>query len=147
MKQLVYFIEDSRWVGIWPSEVEDISQLARTCEFDRVVVVDQTMDGFFDLPTHVPHIRLGKLEDLEVIGQLVVVEEPKDFPEALHKVSLADWDCPNDCTVVFGSHNGLKSKQHFLLSLDNNAVNLFIDVNGPVPVRDCIACVLLHKRY
>lgn len=138
---LVYHLEDSRYVGIWPSEVEAISELAKTMGVSKVWIVDCTMDGFFQLPNHVPHQRVSSLDQVEWTAHVVAFETPQ-VKLGVEPVDLELHDdldlLDEDVTYVFGPHNGLHglSPTH----------HVYLDYGGGhIPVRDALTIALARR--
>lgn len=139
--QLVYHLQDSRYVGILPSMMEALSELSRTMGVDEVWVVDLTEDGVFNLPNHVPHHRVRSLADVPMTDHVIAVETPNVKLEAPLYVLDNCIHPPDYATYVFGPHNGLRK-----FDVPGMLDHCYLDYGGHIDVRDAITLVLDHRR-
>lgn len=138
MVTLVYHVEDSRYVGIWPSATEGIAFTAKALGVDQIIIVDNTFDGFFDLPTQLPHKRVKNLVDIDDWPSNVVMVETSNVDLKVPHISLEDFKHPDDVMYIIGPHNGL---QH----LSEATVHVSLPYKN-IDVRDVISLVLVSRK-
>lgn len=148
--KIVAFIEDARWVGLYPSHVGGLRQLANSMALE-LHLIDCSLDGYVseysDVTRHPMSTydsALDAIYSLVDTGSTLVAIESMDV-NLLHTVSKIDmfdaaWVHPEDAVYLFGPHNGLH--QDFV----RPEHHVYFDHPfKELDVRDYIAGTIIHR--
>lgn len=155
LRKVVIHVQDTRYVGSWPSYVEGLCEWLKCTGGGELIYVDQTMDGWFgdaqlSDPPNLTVTRIASLSALTVPAGYALVgceSQNVDLQESGVKASLATYTgfSKEDQILVFGPHNGLQAAD-FPQTVDDH---IYIDGYEPgrsVPLLECITLVT-DKRY
>lgn len=144
-KKVVVHVEDARYVGIWPSDVDGLKQLVKATQGGELCVVDKTQDGWFDAASDeaIIMVRSPAANTVRADGdyKLIAVETP-NRKLAVTQTELASFTHSDNMVYVFGPHNGLQITDFSRPPDEQLYLHGYFDA---LDVRDVIAFVLGHR--